>query len=41
MNFVIKFHKIIVEKKIALIYEGEVSQEITKAFTVDDRKKSR
>ncbi len=33
MNFVVKFHKMMVDKKITLIYEGEVTQEITKAFT--------
>jgi ferredoxin-fold anticodon binding domain-containing protein len=33
MNFVVKFHKMMLDKKITLIYEGEVTQEITKAFT--------
>lgn len=33
MNFVVQFHKMMVDNKITLIYEGEVTQEITKAFT--------
>jgi hypothetical protein len=33
MNFVVKFHKMMLDKKITLVYEGEVTQEITKAFT--------
>jgi hypothetical protein len=33
MNFVVNFHKMMLDKKITLAYEGEVTQEITKAFT--------
>jgi hypothetical protein len=33
MNFVVKFHKMMLDKKLTLAYEGEVTQEITKAFT--------
>ncbi len=33
MNFVVNFHKMMLDKKITLVYEGEVTQEITKAFT--------
>ena len=32
MNFVVNFHKMMLDKKITLVYEGEVTQEITKAF---------
>lgn len=33
MKFVVGFHKTMVEKRLTLAYEGEVTQEITKAFT--------
>jgi len=33
MRFVVDFHNMMVNKKITLAYEGEVTQEITKAFT--------
>ena len=33
MNFVVNFHKMMLDKKLTLAYEGEVTQEITKAFT--------
>ena len=33
MRFVVDFHNMMVDKKITLAYEGEVTQEITKAFT--------
>ena len=33
MKFVVQFHRMMVDKKLTLAYEGEVTQEITKAFT--------
>ena len=33
MNFVVSFHKMMLEKRLTLAYQGEVTQEITKAFT--------
>jgi hypothetical protein len=33
MKFVVQFHKTMVDKKLVLAYEGEVTQDITKAFT--------
>lgn len=33
MQFVVQFHRMMLSKKITLAYEGEVTQEITKAFT--------
>ena len=33
MQFVVKFHHMMVDKRITLAYEGEVTQDITKAFT--------
>jgi len=33
MKFVMNFHKMMVEKRLTLVYEGEVTQDITKAFT--------
>ncbi len=33
MKFVVQFHKMMVDKRLTLAYEGEVTQEITKAFT--------
>ena len=33
MRFVVDFHNMMVDKKITLAYEREVTQEITKAFT--------
>lgn len=33
MQFVVQFHHMMVDKKITLAYEGEVTQDITKAFT--------
>ncbi len=33
MKFVVNFHRMMVDKKLTLAYEGEVTQEITKAFT--------
>lgn len=33
MEFVVQFHKMMVDKRITLAYEGEVTQDITKAFT--------
>jgi hypothetical protein len=33
MKFVVNFHKTMVAKNLTLAYEGEVTQEITKAFT--------
>jgi len=33
MRFVVQFHRMMVDKKLTLAYEGEVTQEITKAFT--------
>ncbi|NBR16255.1 MAG: hypothetical protein EBU01_16995, partial [Crocinitomicaceae bacterium] len=33
MKFVVNFHRMMLEKKLTLAYEGEVTQEITKAFT--------
>ena len=33
MNFVVNFHKMMLDKKLTLAYEGEVTQDITKAFT--------
>jgi hypothetical protein len=33
MKFVVSFHKTMVDKRITLAYEGEVTQDITKAFT--------
>ena len=33
MQFVVQFHHMMLSKKITLAYEGEVTQEITKAFT--------
>ncbi len=33
MKFVVNFHRTMVEKRLTLAYEGEVTQEITKAFT--------
>jgi len=33
MDFVYKFHKTMVDEKLTLVYEGEINQSITKAFT--------
>jgi hypothetical protein len=33
MKFVVNFHRMMVDKRLTLAYEGEVTQEITKAFT--------
>lgn len=33
MDFVYKFHNTLLDKKISLVYEGEVNQDITKVFT--------
>jgi len=33
MNFVSKFHETIREQNIMLVYEGEINQSITKAFS--------
>ncbi|MEM9022848.1 MAG: SiaB family protein kinase [Bacteroidota bacterium] len=33
MNFVYEFHKAMVTQRLTLVYEGEVNQSITKAFT--------
>ena len=33
MKFVVNFHKTMIEKRLTLVYEGEVTQEITMAFT--------
>ena len=33
MKFVVQFHRMMVDKSITLAYEGEITQDITKAFT--------
>ena len=33
MKFVVQFHHMMVDKSITLAYEGEITQDITKAFT--------
>ena len=33
MNFVYQFHKTMINQRLTLVYEGEVNQSITKAFT--------
>lgn len=33
MDFVMEFHKSMIKHKLILVYEGEVTQEVTKAFT--------
>ena len=33
MKFVVQFHRMMLDKRLTLAYEGEVTQEITKAFT--------
>lgn len=39
MNFVYEFHKTMVNQRLTLVYEGEVNQSITKAFTTLAEKK--
>ena len=33
MKFIMKFHDTMLARRLTLVYEGEVTQDITKAFT--------
>ncbi len=41
MDFVSKFHKTIRDQKIILVYEGDISQTITKVFSTMTEQKFR